>query len=81
MTRLYICGLITTTITIPLAYMIGENNHIKKTRPYMTKKDKTIFLAEKGFSTIPFGIAFGVIWPISLPILVLSGVLSQDNNK
>ena len=81
MTRLYICGLITTTITIPLAYMIGENNHIKKTRPYMTRKDRTIYLAGEGFSVMPVGIAFGVIWPISLPILVLSGVLSRDNNK
>ena len=81
MTRLYICGLITTTIMIPLAYMIGENNHIKKTRPYMTQTDKTVYLAGQGFSAIPFGIAFGVIWPISLPILVLSGVLSRDNNK
>ena len=81
MTRLYICGLITTTIVSPLVCMIEENKYIKKNRSHMTQTDKAIHLANTGFSSIPIGIAFSVIWPLSLPILILSGVLSRDDNK
>lgn len=81
MAESYICGLIITTITIPLVCIIEENEYLKKNRPYMTQKDKAIHLAWQGFSAIPFGIAFGITWPLSVPILILSGVLAQDDKK
>lgn len=81
MAKLHICGLVITAITIPIIQIVEQNNYIKKTRPHMTRKDRTIYLAGEGFSVMPVGIAFGIIWPLSVPILILSGVLAQDDKK
>ena len=75
------CGFIITAITIPIIQIVEQNNYLKQNEPHMTRKDKVIYLAGEGISVMPVGIAFGIIWPISIPILILSGVLSRDDNK
>jgi len=81
MSMMHKFGFIITAITIPIIQIVEQNNYLKQNEPHMTRKDKVIYLAGEGFSVMPVGIAFGIIWPISIPILILSGVLSRDDNK